>query len=676
MSTDSNIRKLVYEKGQTLRCDRGPVSFGLMLSGSLVSWSAPTAKDLLIGRCWEGIYLYPTRRLDDNELAAEPIRLLGGNLGDVYAIPADWNGNGREEILATNRLGFIYRLERIGTTLTSPCLRIEGVLKGSPDNLPFNIAYHNPEHPVLDDIGGYIDLLFFNYVCPVAYPMDGVSGLHLVIGDWAGNLWWLPDMSGGKGQPAYQGVPYEKRDNGQRLAEDVAKQRAHIFDQHGKRFLMPVHRLHDPSGEPFLLGQGIDTGVQYRGGNTRPVVYRNPWTGSADLLVLAGMMRTELHYLARCGTDTDGVPVFRNAGIVDLKMTMEGDDELAMFGMHSKIVVVPAAGGDDLLVSAGSKLARFRFAGRAGAVPAFRFAGFISGDRVPAIAYNFTEIVHEKSTGRHFVIDCPNRFTVREVHVEQGEVLLSGRQDLLRDQNGVFAVESETDPQAGKNWGFHRVSRWDFDKSGKQHLVVGTDKGLLYLLIERQPLAAASRFTMESVGPLRDATGAVIKIHNRVSAAGFDVDGDGLEDLVVGGGTYQLGINTDPHPGGGIYWLRNRGPDANGFPVLDPPVPLATGGVALKIRIQDHVQIQAVDIDGDGKSELVIAVQSENFATHVFRRAAGGGLESVPIEFGSFSIQDRLLDLDGDGIPEFVFAGGESGVGYYRKMAWAKALPL
>ncbi len=28
--------------------------------------------------------------------------------------------------------------------------------------------------------------------------------------------------------------------------------------------------------------------------------------------------------------------------------------------------------------------------------------------------------------------------------MEQGEVLLSGRQDLLRDQNGVFAVEGET----------------------------------------------------------------------------------------------------------------------------------------------------------------------------------------------------------------------------------------
>ncbi|MBI2438546.1 MAG: hypothetical protein HYV36_07030, partial [Lentisphaerae bacterium] len=163
MSADSNVKKL------TLRCDRGPISFGLVLSGSLVSWSAPAARDLLIGRCWEGIYLYPTRGLDDDELAAEPIGLFGSELGDVYAIPADWNRDGREEILAANRLGFLYRLERTGTALTSP-FRIEGTVKGSPDNLPFNIAYHNPEHPILNDLGGYIDLLFFNYICPVVYP--------------------------------------------------------------------------------------------------------------------------------------------------------------------------------------------------------------------------------------------------------------------------------------------------------------------------------------------------------------------------------------------------------------------------------------------------------------------------------------------------------------------------
>ena len=56
-----------------LRWDDGPVSFGLVLSGSVVSWSEPSARDLLIGRCWQGIFLYPSRGLSDEELARPPV---------------------------------------------------------------------------------------------------------------------------------------------------------------------------------------------------------------------------------------------------------------------------------------------------------------------------------------------------------------------------------------------------------------------------------------------------------------------------------------------------------------------------------------------------------------------------------------------------------------------------
>jgi hypothetical protein len=52
----------------------------------------------------------------------------------------------------------------------------------------------------------------------------------------------------------------------------------------------------------------------------------------------------------------------------------------------------------------------------------------------------------------------------------------------LYDQNGVFQVDGDTDVQHTTKWGFHGAALWDYDGSGQQHLIVGTDKGLLYLI--------------------------------------------------------------------------------------------------------------------------------------------------------------------------------------------------
>ena len=55
-----------------LRWREGPISFGMVLAGQVVSWSDPAAKDLLISRCWEGVYLYPTRNLTARNSTAIP----------------------------------------------------------------------------------------------------------------------------------------------------------------------------------------------------------------------------------------------------------------------------------------------------------------------------------------------------------------------------------------------------------------------------------------------------------------------------------------------------------------------------------------------------------------------------------------------------------------------------
>ena len=40
-----------------LLTDDGPMSFGMVVSADVVSWSTPDAQDLLIARCWQGVFL-------------------------------------------------------------------------------------------------------------------------------------------------------------------------------------------------------------------------------------------------------------------------------------------------------------------------------------------------------------------------------------------------------------------------------------------------------------------------------------------------------------------------------------------------------------------------------------------------------------------------------------------
>ncbi|MEW6755896.1 MAG: hypothetical protein AB1505_33700 [Candidatus Latescibacterota bacterium] len=651
-----------------LRWDHGPVSFGLMLGAQVVSWSAPGARDLLISRCWQGLFLYPSRGLTDEELSLSPRCLFPGTLGDASACVVDWNGDGVDEVIAVSRQAFLCGLERRGA-FPELSLHLAGPLREADSGLCFNIPFENPHHPVLDDLGGYFDRAFLNPCRVVAYPVEGCGAASLVIGDWGGNLWWLPDLSRGRGPAAYRGVPYEKRDED--LPTPVGQE---LVRQHGRAFAKPEHKLCDEGGQPLLLGTGTDTGgLRYPGGAARPTLYRNEHTGAADLLVLAGMAGSTLLYMQRAGDGPGGAPAFRDLGPV----TLEGVERLGrtINDFHAAAAVYPLDGWNELLLTVHGRLAVFRNLRRDEEKPAFALERVVSAKDALAGCDYIQEILADGRGRRCTVESWGNTLETRRIHGRGAALRLSPAATSIADQHGVFRVEGETDPQGGADWGWHRVGRWDFDESGRQHLVVGTDRGLLYLLIDDPAWRGDNGFRFRSVGPLCDTEGHVIKVHNRAMAAGIDLDGDGREDLLVGGCSYQCGIALDPTPGGRLYALVHAGLDADGLPRLEPLRPVEIEGYPVdRAHTNRHVFLQAVDIDGDGVREVLISIQWQDPGRLLICRPTG---EPARLCYTGVdvpqprAIEEWVLDLDGDGELESVFSGSEDGVGHLRRVVRA-----
>ena len=126
-----------------LRTDEGRLSFGTIVSADVVSWSAPDAQDLLIARLWDGVYLYPSQ---DLQTIGEPIRLCD-QLGHVVLMiePVDWDGDGQEEAIGTDRQGNISCLKRVGEF---PNLRLEVAQRPlqTAEGVPFNIPFVNRKY--------------------------------------------------------------------------------------------------------------------------------------------------------------------------------------------------------------------------------------------------------------------------------------------------------------------------------------------------------------------------------------------------------------------------------------------------------------------------------------------------------------------------------------------------
>lgn len=657
--TDIQEHAMQFGEQIPIKTEYGPVAFGLVMTGSIVSWSAERAKDLLISRIWSGIYLYPTDRLQDNELDVPPKLVCKNKFVPTMGIPVDWNRDGEDDLIVSDRYGFLYWFERKGTY---PDITFEYVerVQDNQSGLLLNIPYDNPNH-TMGDGNGYIDLNFYNYIYPMVYPSPNGQAIDLIVGDMSGSLWWLPDGSGGVGKPQYTGTLYSKP-----LEKSKAAYGKALLESLGTEYVRPAEKIGDENGLPFLFGDGIEDGKRFRGFFARPVLYRNPQTASADLLVLAGYGLPKLIYLQRVSTADGGKPVFKNLGEVridGLEKSMFG-----LFSLHAKLIVDQTDGNDDLLLTAGTTILRLRNKQSGGLVPEFACMGPIGGRNVITSGYNYSEVLEDRQSGKRYLADSTwTHIEVREIVNAADGVYLSPEKRAVEDQDGVFRMEGETDGQEAPDSGFHQIAKWDFDGSGRQHLIAGSDKGLLYLLIDDGEEVREGAFKFRSAGPLKDCDGNVIRIHNRVCPAAVDLDGDGLEDLIVGGATYQGGFKTDPNPGAGVYYLLNKGVGSDGLPILDPARSLPISGHELIVSTNRMIEIQAVDLDKDGCKEVIIMSGADRQTGRVFKTTSPIGLHFTGKIVPGMGLLKRVLDLDGDGELELVYAGGEPGVACYWK---------
>ncbi|TNJ65927.1 hypothetical protein FE784_12140 [Paenibacillus hemerocallicola] len=62
-----------------------------------------------------GIYLYPTARLQDDELDVLPKLVCQYKFVPTMGIPADWNRDGEDDLIVSDRFGSLYWFERKGS---------------------------------------------------------------------------------------------------------------------------------------------------------------------------------------------------------------------------------------------------------------------------------------------------------------------------------------------------------------------------------------------------------------------------------------------------------------------------------------------------------------------------------------------------------------------------------
>jgi len=641
-------KKFKYVKGGKIfpTTPYGPLSAGLPNAGTAFMPADGTGESVIFTRIWDEAYMYP-----GFEMNRPPVRISNGLGGCRGLTPVDWNHDGIEDFVVTERTGFLFLYEQVvkeGRIL----IEERETIRDHQTGHVFNIQFYHPEFGYEDDLGGYTSIGFANYLFPAHYPARA-GRADLIIGDSAGKLWWLPDESTGNETPKYSGKTYKKEEN--LLVNAFGRS---MVEKYGDHFAEPREQLLNENGEPFVVGDFFENGKSYHGGISRPVAFLNEQTGLYDLLVGAGCREFVIHYL-KCLRVDDGKPVFKDMGDVTPEWVVKQG-----FYFHTSQAF--SVKNKKLYIAYESnRIYGYDFVWENG-MPAFRNARMVMAENTGVIGYLAENLLFDKKSGKTFITDFPNKLCLREIERKPDNVRISSDIIELKSNGKPVEPKGVTDPQAGELWGFHRSALWDYDKSGKNHFIIGTDTGNLLLVRDTGEYFTTGNCALSDY--LKDTDGEVIKVHNRAKAVAFDLDGDGRDDLIVGGQSYQMGIPLDPDPGSGFVAYLNRGVDGDGLPILEK-TPLVVNGHTFATGVNRHIHLGVADIDHDGAVEVILSVQQEGFAGRIFKKVPGKTeLYYTGSYIENFHIDDSLMDIDGDGALEVVFGGGETGFVVYHKI--------
>ena len=252
-------------------------------------------------------------------------------------------------------------------------------------------------------------------------------------------------------------------------------------------------------------------------------------------------------------------------------------------------------------------------------------SGFVGEDA-------FTYVIDDGRGGQ-----STGRMTVRVVPADLPEVITRF--------SGLVPVDVAGVPlQYGKATAVPRLA--DLDGDGLIDLVVAAQGGVWW----HRNIGNSSTPAFAASVPLT-ANGEEIRIGaGRVGVALADVDGDGRRDLVMAG----LKDRT-------MHWYR-RGPEAAGPSGFEAARPLLDAD-GVPFRTPD-IRFDFGDVDGDKVPDVVIGTHAGDLLFARGKRDADGSLRLGPAGkdldgngyriSGSYNLNLRIIDLDGDGLNDLV----------------------